>query len=98
MLLKTTPKLIPRRVTIRLPAESWQRLDRLAQQARDAGAEIDIEAALADYLLRQIGRTERELAGTTNHRQQPGSAEGNALCGRAESLPSSHGTFGPQTD
>jgi hypothetical protein len=97
MLLKSTPKLTPRRVTIRLPAESWQRLDRLEQQARDAGAEIDIEGALADYLLRQIGRTERELAGTPEHRQRLGSAEGTALCGRAEVLPGSHSTIGPHT-
>lgn len=65
MLLKTIPKLTPRRVTLRLPDEAWARLDRLQKLARDAGAGTDIESALADYLARQISRAEQELDATT---------------------------------
>lgn len=65
MLLRHPPKTSTRRVTIRLPDDAWTRLDRHLRSARDAGAEIDIEGALADYLFRQIARAERQIGGVS---------------------------------
>lgn len=48
-------------LTIRLDDATWARLDALQRRARDAGMDLAIEAALGDYLARQIARTEREL-------------------------------------
>lgn len=61
MLLRQPRKLTPRKMTLRLPDEVWQRLDRIQLRARNAGMALVVEEALADYLSRQISRAERQL-------------------------------------
>ena len=61
MLLRRAPSLTPRRLTIRLDDATWARLDALQRRAKDAGMDLAIEEALADYLTRQIARAERDL-------------------------------------
>lgn len=61
MLLRQRPKLTPRKVTLRLPDEVWRKLDRIKQRADESGMDLAVEAALANYLSRQIARAERQL-------------------------------------
>lgn len=60
-LITRSQKLVARRLTIRLPGGVWSKLDSLIKQAREVDMDVDIEAALAAYLSRQIVQAERTL-------------------------------------
>lgn len=62
MLLRKKPDLTGRKVVIKLPAETWSEFDRLVEDAERAGHTTALEAALAQALVRMIGRARRELA------------------------------------
>lgn len=76
MLLKSKPQMIARRMTIHLPGEAWARLDALEKRAGAAGMSLQIEAALAHFLSRQISHAERELATAARHSSGTAEAAG----------------------
>lgn len=61
MLLRKTTKLVKKKLTIRLPSDVAERLDRLTEQAAAAGFEASLEDAITSYLTRAIGHAEAEL-------------------------------------
>lgn len=53
---------LPKRYTIRLAQTDWDRLANIESAAKARGMFIDIDAALADFLRREIARAEKKLA------------------------------------
>lgn len=56
---KTT--LVKKKLTIRLPSDVADRLDRLLAQAQAAGNEATVEEAIASYLTRAVGQEEARM-------------------------------------
>lgn len=56
---KTT--LVKRKLTIKLPSDVADRLDRLLADAQAAGNEATVEEAIASYLTRAVGQEEARM-------------------------------------
>ncbi len=63
MLLRKPVQKVRRKLTVEMPADVAQRLDRLIADAKAAGFEASVEAAIAGYLARAIGHAETQLRG-----------------------------------
>ncbi len=61
MLLRKPAQKVRRKLTIELPTDIAQRLDRLVTDAKAAGLEASVEEAIAGYLARAIGHAEAQL-------------------------------------
>lgn len=58
----TSATTVPKRHTLRLAQSDWDRLEEVQRKAEGAGMALDIDGALADFLLRQITSAEKKLA------------------------------------
>lgn len=58
----TSTATVPKRYTVRLPQCDWDRLKKVEAAAKAQRMSIDIDGALADFLRREIARSEKKLA------------------------------------
>lgn len=74
-ILQQTAKSKPRRFTLRLSQDRWDALDAVHQAAAEQGMTLNLEAALSEYLDREIVKAERELQAVPHRTTQSATSD-----------------------